>query len=37
MAATKLIDELRHAGIDVKDFRDILPSLEDVFIAMVEK
>ena len=37
MAATKLIDKLRHAGIDVKDFRDILPSLEDVFIAMVEK
>jgi ABC-2 type transport system ATP-binding protein len=37
MAVSELIDELRHAGIDVKDFRSILPSLEDVFISMVEK
>jgi ABC-2 type transport system ATP-binding protein len=37
MAASELIDQLRHAGIDVKDFRDILPSLEDVFISMVER
>jgi ABC-2 type transport system ATP-binding protein len=37
MAASDLIDQLRHAGIDVKDFREILPSLEDVFISMVER
>ncbi len=37
MTASELIDELKHAGIDVKDFRYILPSLEDVFISMVEK
>jgi len=37
MAASELIDQLRHAGIDVKDFREILPSLEDVFISMVER
>ncbi|HET6363907.1 MAG TPA: ABC transporter ATP-binding protein [Nitrospirota bacterium] len=35
--ASELIDQLRHAGIDVKDFREILPSLEDVFISMVER
>jgi ABC-2 type transport system ATP-binding protein len=33
----ELTGRLRAAGIDVKDFRDILPSLEDVFISMVEK
>jgi hypothetical protein len=37
MAVSELIDQLRHAGIDVKDFRNIVPSLEDVFISMVEK
>jgi ABC-2 type transport system ATP-binding protein len=37
MAASELIDQIRHAGIDVKDFRGILPSLEDVFISMVER
>lgn len=37
IAASELIDQLRHAGIDVKDFRGILPSLEDVFISMVER
>jgi ABC-2 type transport system ATP-binding protein len=37
MAASELIDQIKHAGIDVKDFRVILPSLEDVFISMVEK
>jgi len=37
MAASDLIGQLRHAGIDVKDFREILPSLEDVFISMVER
>ena len=33
----QVIAELRHSGIIIKDFREILPSLEDVFIAMVEK
>jgi ABC-2 type transport system ATP-binding protein len=37
MNAAEVVVQLRHAGIDVKDFRDILPSLEDVFISMVEK
>jgi ABC-2 type transport system ATP-binding protein len=37
MAVSEFIDQLRHAGIDVKDFRNIVPSLEDVFISMVEK
>ena len=37
MSTSELIEKFRQAGIDVKDFRDILPSLEDVFIAMVEK
>ena len=32
-----IIARLRREGIDVKDFRDILPSLEDVFISMVER
>jgi len=33
----EIIADLRRSGIDVKDYRDILPSLEDVFISMVEK
>jgi len=37
MNAAEVIVKIRHAGIEVKDFRDILPSLEDVFISMVEK
>jgi ABC-2 type transport system ATP-binding protein len=37
MNAAEVIVRLKHAGIDVKDFREILPSLEDVFISMVEK
>ena len=37
MNPAEVVAQLRHAGIDVKDFRDILPSLEDVFISMVEK
>jgi ABC-type uncharacterized transport system ATPase subunit len=37
MNSAEVIVKIRHAGIDVKDFRDILPSLEDVFISMVEK
>jgi ABC-2 type transport system ATP-binding protein len=36
MNAAEVIVQLRHEGIDVKDFRDILPSLEDVFISMVK-
>lgn len=32
-----VVAELQHSGIGIKDFREILPSLEDVFIAMVEK
>lgn len=37
MNAAEVVVKIRHAGIDVKDFRDILPSLEDAFISMVEK
>jgi ABC-2 type transport system ATP-binding protein len=33
----EIIANLKRLGIDVKDYRDILPSLEDVFISMVEK
>jgi ABC-2 type transport system ATP-binding protein len=36
-AAAGLIEALKRKGIAVKDYREILPSLEDVFIAMVEK
>ena len=32
-----IINHLKQMDIEVKDFREILPSLEDVFIAMVEK
>jgi drug efflux transport system ATP-binding protein len=32
-----IINHLKQMGVDIKDFREILPSLEDVFIAMVEK
>jgi len=35
--AGQIIADLKRLNIDVKDHRDILPSLEDVFIAMVEK
>jgi ABC-2 type transport system ATP-binding protein len=35
--AAEIIANVKRIGIDVKDYRDILPSLEDVFIAMVEK
>ncbi|HEY6010385.1 MAG TPA: ABC transporter ATP-binding protein [Nitrospirota bacterium] len=37
MNAAKVIEGLKRAGVDVKDHRDILPSLEDVFISMVDK
>jgi ABC-2 type transport system ATP-binding protein len=33
----EIISELEQSGIAIKDFREIIPSLEDVFIAMVEK
>jgi ABC-2 type transport system ATP-binding protein len=35
--AAEIIANVKRIGIDVKDYRDILPSLEDVFISMVEK
>ncbi|MCX5718436.1 MAG: DUF4162 domain-containing protein, partial [Nitrospirae bacterium] len=31
-----IIAQLRHWGIEIKDYREILPSIEDVFISMVE-
>jgi len=37
MNAEDVVVRLRHTGIEVKDYRSILPSLEDVFISMVEK
>ena len=36
-AAAGVIEALKRQGVVVKDHRQILPSLEDVFIAMVEK
>jgi len=36
-AAGLIVDDLNREGIEVKGQRDILPSLEDVFISMVEK
>jgi ABC-2 type transport system ATP-binding protein len=35
--ASEIIANLKRLDIDVKDYREILPSLEDVFIALVEK
>jgi ABC-2 type transport system ATP-binding protein len=35
--SAEVIVQLRQAGIEVGNFRDIQPSLEDVFIAMVER
>lgn len=35
--ATEVIDRLRDKKIDVKDYRRILPSIEDIFIAEIEK
>jgi len=37
MNTSKIVDQIRQAGVDVKEFREIVPSLEDVFISMVEK
>ncbi len=36
-AAREIVEELMKKGFEVKGRRDILPSLEDVFISMVEK
>lgn len=33
----EVMDRLKSEGIEMKDYREILPSLEDVFISMVEK
>lgn len=35
--ASEIISNLKRLKIDVKDYREILPSLEDVFISLVEK
>jgi ABC-2 type transport system ATP-binding protein len=35
-AIAGIIQKLKSGAIDIKDYRDILPSIEDVFIAMVE-
>jgi len=37
MPASEIIANLKRLNIDVKDYREIIPSLEDVFISMVEK
>ncbi len=37
MNAAEVVVQLGHTGIEVKDFREIPPSLEDVFISMVEE
>jgi len=34
--ASDIVSKLKNGGFEVKDFRDVLPSLEDVFISMVE-
>lgn len=36
-SAAEIIAALRQGGVEIKDFREILPSLEDVFITMVER
>ena len=35
--APRVVSELKQGGIAIKDYREIVPSLEDVFIAMVKK
>ncbi len=37
VAAADIIDRMQRGQMRVKDFREIVPSLEDVFISMVEK
>ncbi len=36
-AVSAVIEKLKEKSVLVKDYRDILPSIEDVFISMVEK
>lgn len=33
----EIIEELKVEGVEIKDYREILPSIEDVFISMVEQ
>jgi ABC-2 type transport system ATP-binding protein len=33
----EIIEKLKAEGMEIKDYREILPSIEDVFISMVEK
>jgi ABC-2 type transport system ATP-binding protein len=37
VTAAEIADKLQRTGIQFKDLREIVPSLEDVFISMVEK
>jgi ABC-2 type transport system ATP-binding protein len=37
MSASEIVAQLKRGGFEVKDYRDVLPSLEDVFISMVER
>jgi ABC-2 type transport system ATP-binding protein len=37
MTAAEIVDKLKQMSVGIKDSREILPSLEDVFISMVEK
>jgi ABC-2 type transport system ATP-binding protein len=37
MGASEIVAQLKRGGFEVKDYRDVLPSLEDVFISMVER
>ncbi|MGE5173098.1 MAG: ATP-binding cassette domain-containing protein, partial [Betaproteobacteria bacterium] len=37
VSAAEIIADLKSLGIEIKDYRDILPSLEDVFISMVKE
>lgn len=36
-AAAGVVAALKQGGVELKDYREVLPSLEDVFISMVEK
>jgi ABC-2 type transport system ATP-binding protein len=33
----EVVEKLKNEGVEIKDFREILPSIEDVFISMVGK
>jgi ABC-2 type transport system ATP-binding protein len=37
ISSAEIVDKLKQTGVQVKDFREVIPSLEDVFISMVEK